>query len=386
MEHLSEVLKILDGALKSNQSMAANYAGLLADKLERDGSRREARMIRERLARVPGALSIAQGGALAPLKNVHLPVDGDSRMHTVDLSRPNATEINLLLPHALRNRLEDYLDGIRHHAKLIAAGVAIPHRLIMDGPPGTGKTQTARSIAGQLELPLLTVRCDTMISSLLGQTSRNLRRVFEYAQEFPCVLFLDELDAMATARGSERDVGELQRVVISLLQNIDALPVDTILVAATNHGQLLDYAIWRRFSYRLSMPLPDSQLRQILWKHFLGEYLPEIVDLDDIARRSEGLSGATIEQVCQDAKRTAVLKGETVVDETELFRRLGLTLALGQSKVVGSTEGEIRWLRAWYPKLFTHRVLAAAYGTSQRQVRNAIEGEQYGYTGDKQSQ
>ena len=86
MEHLSEVLKILDGALKSNQSMAANYAGLLADKLERDGSRREARMIRERLARVPGALSITQGGALVPLKNVHLPVDGDSRMHTVDLN------------------------------------------------------------------------------------------------------------------------------------------------------------------------------------------------------------------------------------------------------------------------------------------------------------
>ncbi|WP_240515551.1 anti-phage ATPase IteA [Acidovorax kalamii] len=374
MEHLSEVLKILDGALKSNQSMAANYAGLLADKLERDGSRREASAIRERLARVPAALVSAQLGAhRSPLGN--LPVDGDSRLSTVDVSHPVLGEVQLLLPSALQARLQDFLSSVQHRDKLLAAGVSQPNRLVMHGPPGTGKTQTARWTAGQLQLPLLTVRCDTLISSLLGQTSRNLRRVFDYAQEVPCVLFLDEFDALATARGNERDVGELQRVVIALLQNIDALPDDTILLAATNHDQLLDYAIWRRFTYRLAMPLPDQDLREQLWAQFLGAYTPSPLSLSELAQRSEGLSGAAIEQVCLDAKRKAILSAKPHVEETEVFRRLGLTVAMNNGQRLHSVQSEIQWLRHWYPKYFSQRVLAAAYGVSQRQIRNAIEEE-----------
>ncbi len=378
MDHLSEVLKILDGALKSNQSMAANYAGLLADKLEADGSRKEARLIRERLSRVPVAMAALQSGAQNPTGHLQLPVDSDSRLNTVDLSRPSSEANQVLLPSAVEARLRDFIEGIRHHSKLLAADVAIPHRLILDGPPGTGKTQTVRWIASTLGLPLLTVRCDTLISSLLGQTSKNLRRVFEYAQEFPCVLFLDEFDAMATARGNERDVGELQRVVISLLQNIDALPDETILVAATNHAHLLDLAVWRRFSVRLAMPLPGLALRQKLWSHFLQDYLPEGQELTEIAKRSEGMSGATIEQICLDAKRTAVLQGKTSVDETELLRRLGLTVALNQGHALGDTDDEIRWLRNWYPKFFSLRVLEALYATSQRQIRNALQGDKHG--------
>lgn len=386
VNHLSEILKIIDGALKSNQSMAANYAGLLADKLEADGSRREARLIRERLSRVPAAMATLQAGAQGHPGLMHLPVDSDSRLSTVDLSRPNLEANQLLLPTALEARLQSFIEGIRQHAKLLAANVAVPHRLVLDGPPGTGKTQTVRWIASTLHLPLLTVRCDTLISSLLGQTSKNLRRVFEYAQEFPCVLFLDEFDAMAAARGNERDVGELQRVVISLLQNIDALPDETILIAATNHAQLLDYAIWRRFSVRIAMPKPDLELRQRLWSHFLQGYLPDGMDLTALAKRSEGMSGAAIEQVCMDTKRTAVLQGKTSVDEMELFRRLGLTIAIDQGHALGQTEDEVRWLRNWYPKYFSHRVLSALYGTSQRQVRNALQGEKHGDEGEAEGQ
>lgn len=383
MEHLSEVLKILDGALKSNQSMAANYAGLLADKLERDGSRREASAIRERLARVPAALASAQLGThVAPLGT--LPVDGDSRLNTVDVSRPAPGSVQLLLPSGLQARLQDFLSSIQHRDKLLAAGVSQPNRLVMHGPPGTGKTQTARWIAGQLQLPLLTIRCDTLISSLLGQTSRNLRRVFDYAQEVPCVLFLDEFDALATARGNERDVGELQRVVIALLQNIDALPDETILLAATNHDQLVDYAIWRRFTYRLAMPLPDQELRVQLWAQFLGAYTPSPLNLSDLGQRSEGLSGAAIEQVCLDAKRTAILSSKPKVEETEVFRRLGLTVAMNNGQRLHSLQSEIQWLRHWHPKFFSQRVLAAAYGVSQRQIRNAIEEENaHGNRGDE---
>lgn len=309
-------------------------------------------------------------------------MDGESRLHTVDVSRPDAAQVRLLLPSGIESRIKDFLAGVEHHDELVAAGAAMPNRMVIYGPPGTGKTQTARWIAAQLQVPMLTVRCDTLISSLLGQTSRNLRRVFEYAQEMPCVLFLDEFDALAGARGNERDVGELQRVVIALLQNIDALPDSTILLAATNHDQLLDHAIWRRFSFRVPMPLPDEALRSALWVQFLGNYAPRDVGIQELANHSEGASGAVIEQVCLDAKRSAILSAKPTVESTELFRRLGLTMALAQGKVLASIEDEIRWLRHWYPKHFSYRVLAAAYGVSNRQIMNMVKEDSNGNSGD----
>lgn len=372
MDHLSEVLKILDGALRANASMAANYAGLLADKLEEGGNRQQAKQIRERLARAPAAVASVQDAARGISLN-NLPVDGESRLHTVDVSRPAAADIALVLPNAIEGRVLEFLSCVRHHDALVQAGAALPNRLLMHGPPGTGKTQLGRWIAAQLELPLLTVRCDTLVSSLLGQTSRNLRRVFEYAEQLPCVLFLDEFDALGSARGNERDVGELQRVVIALLQNMDALPDNTILLAATNHDQLLDPAVWRRFSFRIPMPMPDAVGRRALWQKFLDNYLPEGLDLDALVARSEGVTGAVIEQVCMDAKRQAVLAGQPRVDEDELFRRLGLTLALLDGVSLSTRDAEIRWLRRWDSKLFPLRTLARLYEASLRHVRTTTQ-------------
>ncbi|MCZ8076669.1 MAG: ATP-binding protein [Paucibacter sp.] len=377
IEHFSEVLKILDGALKANASMAANYAGLLADKLERDGQRQQARLVRERLARAPAALAHAQDASAGGPPG--LPVDADSRLHTVDLSRPNTRDVHLQLPTAISTRANEFLQSIQHRDQLARVGAAMPNRMLLYGPPGTGKTQTARWLTAQLAVPLLTVRCDTLISSLLGQTSRNLRRVFEHAQQQPCVLFLDEFDALASARGNERDVGELQRIVIALLQNIDALPEDTILIASTNHEQLLDPAIWRRFPFRVPLPMPDLALRQQLWRQFLGELAPPKVDWAVLAERSAGASGALIEQVCLDAKRVAVLAGKPLADESEVFRRLSLAMALASGVRLSSLDDEIRWLRQWDPKRFSLRVLADAYQTTTRHVTNAVcEGEPHG--------
>lgn len=386
MDHLSEVLKILDGALRANASMAANYAGLLADKLEETGNRQQARQIRERLSRAPTALARAQSADNGITLN-NLPVDGESRLHTVDVSHPELRDVGLVLPSGIESRVQEFLSSVRHHDALVRADAALPNRLLMHGPPGTGKTQLARWVAAQLGLQLLTVRCDTLVSSLLGQTSRNLRRVFEYAEQRPCVLFLDEFDALAGARGNERDVGELQRVVIALLQNMDALPDSTILLAATNHDQLLDLAVWRRFSFRLPMPLPDEHVREALWQRFLGSYAPANISFKTLVDRSEGLTGAVIEQVCLDSKRSAVLNGHAQVDEDEVFRRLGLTLALIERVPLSTRDAEMVWLRRWDRKIFSLRVLAKLYGVSTRHVTNITqEGGTDGHEeDDKQS-
>jgi SpoVK/Ycf46/Vps4 family AAA+-type ATPase len=366
--------------------MASTYAGLLADKLERDGERKQARLVREHLARAPQALAMAQDGSRGVFMGA-LPVDGESRLSTIDVSHPVLSDGELILPSALRTRLAEFLESVRRHDELAAAGAAQPSRLLVYGPPGTGKTRLARNVAAELHLPLYTVRCDTLVSSLLGQTSRNLRRVFDYSQQAPCVLFLDEFDALASARGNERDVGELQRVVISLLQNMDALPESTILVAATNHDELLDRAVWRRFGYLIPMPLPDIAARQALWKQFLGSYAPADCDWREIASRSEGTSGALIEQVSLDAKRTAVLNRTGQVDDDELHRRLALALALTRGPQLSTEEDEIRYLRSWDTKRFSLRRLATLYKTSIRHITNVTrEDDNDGKEGSKQKQ
>ena len=129
------------------------------------------------------------------------------------------------------------------------------------------------------------------------------------------------------------------------------------------------------------MPLPDHELRHLIWAHYLNDYLPARVDLREISRLSEGMSGAQIEMICLDVKRCAILRGHAAIDERELHRRLGLTIALDRGQSLGLQEDEIRWLREWDPKYFTLRVLSALYDTSQRQIKNALEETELGNKG-----
>ena len=372
MENLSEVLKILDGALKANSSMATNYAGLLAEKLEQSGERKQARLIRERLSRAKTAVAHTQDAA----KGISFsapPIDSESRLDTLDISFPALSEDCVVLPSAVQRRVQDFFDNIRHFDELQKHSAALPNRILLDGPPGTGKTLLTRKIASELHLPLYTVRCDTLVSSLLGQTSKNLRKAFDFAVQKPCVLFLDEFDALASARGNERDIGELQRVVIALIQNIDSLPNEAIVVAATNHNQLLDPAIWRRFSFRIPLPLPDDVSRKKIWQHFLNDLASNSIRWDRLVSLSKGISGAVIEQVSLDAKRNCVIEGRQNINETYLLKRLGLTIALLEGISLSTNENEIKWLRDWSRKSFSIRTLADLYSVSTRTVSKIIK-------------
>lgn len=166
---------------------------------------------------------------------------------------------DLVLPEITRTAVGQLVEE-QHRASLLRSHSLEPkHSALLVGPPGNGKTSLAEAIAESLAVPFFIVRYETMIGSFLGETAGRLKRVFDYIRTTPCVLFFDEFDAIGKERGDKHETGEIKRVVTSLLMQVDELPSYVVVLAATNHSELLDRAVWRRFELRLSLPRPNPQ-------------------------------------------------------------------------------------------------------------------------------
>ncbi len=207
----------------------------------------------------------------------------------------------------------EFISVAKSQGQIESAGVRASLSMLMYGPPGTGKSRLARHIAAELGLELFVARLDGLISSFLGSTSKNIRALFEFAAQTPCVLFLDEFDAIAKLRGDTQEHGELKRVVNSFIQNLDSLGQQTIVLAATNHEELLDSAVWRRFAYRVRLVPPSSELRLRLWQEFLPSAVPfQKKDLAVLVDLSEGFTGADIQEVSLRLRRKQITGGADV--------------------------------------------------------------------------
>jgi AAA+ superfamily predicted ATPase len=193
------------------------------------------------------------------------PVDTETRLSIVDIFNPSDVNLEVIIPENVENKIFEFIKLIENKDKIRSLGIPLQSTLLLYGAPGVGKTTIAKYISVQTKLPLVTARLDSLISSLLGNTSKNIRRVFEYADSKPCILFLDEFDAIAKARDDQHEMGELKRVINSLLQNIDHFSQNNILIAATNHPELLDKAIWRRFNSVIEVNHPGNEgVRKLL--------------------------------------------------------------------------------------------------------------------------
>ncbi len=207
------LIKILDGAFGCDAKKTFDAALDLASSLEEMGETGAATRIRTRLERVPA--SVLKAGQPGRTLN---PISSNGGRHMLDERKPlHGQRDRLILAESVNRMIDDFLADIRAHDALAEAGVADPCRLLIEGPPGVGKTSIASVIACELDFPLLTLRCDGVIDSLMGSTGSNLRKVFDHAALTPCVLLLDEFDALARSRsGDGKDVGKMHRVVIGL--------------------------------------------------------------------------------------------------------------------------------------------------------------------------
>ncbi len=199
-----------------------------------------------------------------------LPVDDESRLSLLKVFKNEPSRDAPLLSSDVEETLGQLVAERRQSDRLLAMGLTPTRSAIFVGPPGVGKTLTARWLATQLKVPLYVLDLTAVMSSLLGKSGANLRAAIDFAKREPCVLLLDEIDAIAKRRSDDTDVGELKRLVTVILQEVDEWPASSVLLAATNHPELIDPALWRRFDLVVQFKTPDEQAVKEAIKRFLG--------------------------------------------------------------------------------------------------------------------
>ena len=313
----TEILRIIEGGLMNDRRKILSYSTKLADRLEREGDIALSKCIRQKLED-----GIPQNAAVADAVRM-IPLDQDSRLQIVEVIPSDSERHKVVLTPEVDRQIAYFIDMVNHGSELELAGVNIKKTLLLYGCPGCGKTSIAHYISEQTGLPLVVARLDGIISSLLGNTAKNIRKIFDYANSVSCILFLDEFDAIAKARNDQHELGELKRVINSLLQNIDSMPADKVLIAATNHAEMLDDAIWRRFVQTVEVGLPGQDEIMEMIDFFSEPFTSELTNDPNrkraFAKCSEGLSPADLKTVFDRAKVRCVLDGTKVISIESLL-------------------------------------------------------------------
>lgn len=295
------IIELLQSAMAADYTKVRRIGSALARSFAEHGEVESAKAIQAVLRR-KGVPLQASGYAEA------LPRDATSSLPLIEEGQWPTTP--LISSDDVGRIVSRFIEDTRNIEILSDKGISARLGMLLYGEPGTGKSLLAAHIAAQLQRPIYIVRLDSLISSRLGETAKNVRGVFGFVPTKPAVLFLDEMDAVAKIRDDRHELGELKRVVNTVIQGLDSLPDDIVVIGATNHPHLLDSAIWRRFPYKAELKLPDSDVRKKMWLHFLyNSSLESEPQADLLAKVSSGLSGADIENISLDARRRTLLDG-----------------------------------------------------------------------------
>jgi len=338
MEHFPIILALCRSAVEDGNPAVENHLQRLVKALEKSGEGDKASRLNKLLlkssgytqmtpARVEVASSALGGEALTP--SVKAPVDKETSSALAQILFPD--QLNDKTPvfqKGLSESMSSLLEEWQNTGKLREADIKPALSLMMFGAPGTGKTLLAHYIAKRLGYPLVVARLDGLVSSLLGTTAKNIANLFAFANRYKCILLLDEFDAVAKLRDDPNELGELKRVVNTLLQCLDSRSEIGFTIAITNHEALLDPAVWRRFDIRIEVPKPSWDVRVEITKSQLRNK-SNVTDTQTkfLAWVTADYSGSDIEKLTDFIKRRQALLGkdynflETVKNYIQLSAR-----------------------------------------------------------------
>jgi SpoVK/Ycf46/Vps4 family AAA+-type ATPase len=250
------------------------------------------------------------------------PADADKGASLLEVKQPDRYFTDLVLEQHIQRIIERLIEEFRAWEILEANGLQPTRRILFCGPSGCGKTAAAEAIACELGLPLLYVRFDAVVSSLLGETATNLRKVFDYAQRGQWVMFFDEFDAIGRSRDDPTEHGEIKRVVNSFLQILDNFKGRSLVIAATNFEQAIDPAVWRRFDDIVRFEKPNLDQLKLLIKKRLQPMQFNNTQVNELAKSLVGATYADTERLCLDIRKSCAMQGTHKVRSADLSEAL----------------------------------------------------------------
>ena len=267
-------------------------------------------------------------------KNYSIPTDSEKGFPLLGLTEEYFNFNDLIISEETKERLEYIIAENQNLKRLRSFGLKPKQKILFCGSPGTGKTLSAKIMSSVIGYPLVYVLFDSILSSFLGQTATNLRKIFDFIEQDKFVVLFDEFDIVGKKRDDPQEHGEVKRIVNNFMQMIDNYNGNSVLIAATNHPQLLDTAVWRRFDEVIEFKIPTKQQRKELFKKYLGMFKKnEELDIEKIATLTAKYSSADISTICEDALRRNVIHHKSTIKNEDLIwaikeqrRRKGIML------------------------------------------------------------
>jgi SpoVK/Ycf46/Vps4 family AAA+-type ATPase len=248
----------------------------------------------------------------APGTAIHISKPRGELANLLTVAHPKNRLAEMVLAGSTAKQLSRIVQEQRHFDRIREHGLSPRRKLMLVGPPGTGKTMTAACLAGELGIPLFSVRLDALLTKFMGETASKLRQIFDSLSQIRGVYFFDEFDAIGSQRGITNDVGEIRRVLNSFLQMIEHDHSTSLIVAATNHPEILDYALYRRFDAVIKYEMPTQQQARELIRARLAPFHAERLATIKMAAAAEGMSFADITKAVEEALKAALMRGDAI--------------------------------------------------------------------------